>query len=152
MSRNPRLLGGVRCAPWPTNITAAVKAGGNALEIQAANLRPDRPIGDEQEAFQQGFTLRQAAATELLPVNEVRALSSGHVILPSQSLDGGRGPRPGLGIRFRRTQPGLQSRVSTPAGAPGPAWGSGSAALVRVQITDKGLSFPPNFDIYYGEQ
>jgi uroporphyrinogen decarboxylase len=33
------------------------------------------------------------------------------------------------------------------AGAPGPAWGSGSAALVRGQITDKGLSFPPNFDI-----
>ncbi len=46
---NGRDLGVVWCAPWRADISAAVKAGGNALEIQVANLWPNRLIGDEQE-------------------------------------------------------------------------------------------------------
>jgi len=42
-------LGVVWCAPWRVDITAAAKASGNALEIEVANLWPNRLIGDEQE-------------------------------------------------------------------------------------------------------
>jgi len=46
---NGRDLGVVWCAPWRLDITASVKPGGNVLEIQVANLWPNRLIGDEQE-------------------------------------------------------------------------------------------------------
>jgi len=46
---NGRDLGVVWCAPWRVDITAAAKASGNALEIEVANLWPNRLIGDEQE-------------------------------------------------------------------------------------------------------
>jgi hypothetical protein len=46
---NGRDLGVVWCAPWRVDVTAALKPGGNALEIQVANLWPNRLIGDEQE-------------------------------------------------------------------------------------------------------
>jgi hypothetical protein len=42
-------LGVVWCAPWSVDVTAALKPNGNALEIQVANLWPNRLIGDEQE-------------------------------------------------------------------------------------------------------
>jgi len=45
---NGRDLGVVWCAPWRVEITAAVKAEGNQLEITVANLWPNRLIGDEQ--------------------------------------------------------------------------------------------------------
>ena len=41
-------LGVVWCAPWRVEITDAVKAEGNQLEITVANLWPNRLIGDEQ--------------------------------------------------------------------------------------------------------
>jgi hypothetical protein len=46
---NGRDLGVVWCAPWRVDITATVKMSGNALEIEVANLWPNRLIGDEQE-------------------------------------------------------------------------------------------------------
>ncbi len=46
---NGRDLGVVWCAPWRVDMTAAVQPGGNVLEIQVANLWPNRLIGDEQE-------------------------------------------------------------------------------------------------------
>jgi len=40
-------LGVVWCAPWRADITEAVKAGDNQLEIAVANLWPNRLIGDQ---------------------------------------------------------------------------------------------------------
>jgi len=42
-------LGAVWCDPWRVDITDAVKAEANLLEIRVANLWPNRLIGDERE-------------------------------------------------------------------------------------------------------
>jgi len=46
---NGRDLGVVWCDPWRVDITGAVKANENHLEIRVANLWPNRLIGDEHE-------------------------------------------------------------------------------------------------------
>ncbi len=43
---NGRDLGTVWCAPWQVDISDAVKEGTNDIEIEAANLWPNRLIGD----------------------------------------------------------------------------------------------------------
>ncbi len=43
-------LGVLWCAPWRVDITQAAQAHGNRLEIEVANLWPNRLIGDEQLA------------------------------------------------------------------------------------------------------
>jgi hypothetical protein len=48
---NGKDLGVVWCAPWRVEITKTVKARGNKLEIEIANLWPNRMIGDENEPF-----------------------------------------------------------------------------------------------------
>ncbi len=45
---NGRDLGVVWCAPWRVEITSAARSKGNRLEIDVANLWPNRLIGDEQ--------------------------------------------------------------------------------------------------------
>lgn len=45
---NDHDLGVVWCAPWRIEITSAVKAQGNVLEVEVTNLWPNRLIGDAQ--------------------------------------------------------------------------------------------------------
>jgi hypothetical protein len=47
---NGRDLGVVWCAPWRVDITGALKAGDNRLEIEVANRWANRMIGDKQPA------------------------------------------------------------------------------------------------------
>jgi hypothetical protein len=43
---NGKDLGVIWCAPWRVDITEAVQTSGNRLEIDVANLWPNRLIGD----------------------------------------------------------------------------------------------------------
>ena len=53
---NGRDLGVVWCAPWRVEITGAVKAKDNQLEIAVANLWPNRLIGDQSLPAAQRLT------------------------------------------------------------------------------------------------
>jgi hypothetical protein len=47
---NGKDLGVVWCAPWRVEVTGAIKAGDNQLEIEVVNRWPNRMIGDKQPA------------------------------------------------------------------------------------------------------
>jgi hypothetical protein len=47
---NGKDLGVVWCAPWRIEVTGAIKAGNNQLEIEVVNRWPNRMIGDKQPA------------------------------------------------------------------------------------------------------
>ena len=53
---NGKDLGVVWCHPWRVEITDAVKAGANSLEIDVVNLWPNRLIGDAALAAEQRRT------------------------------------------------------------------------------------------------
>jgi hypothetical protein len=53
---NGKNLGVVWCAPWKIDISEALKAKGNQLEIKVANLWPNRLIGDAARPIDDRFT------------------------------------------------------------------------------------------------
>ncbi len=53
---NGRDMGTVWCAPWNVDISSALKAGDNKLEITVANLWPNRLIGDKSLPADKQFT------------------------------------------------------------------------------------------------
>ena len=68
---NGRDLGVVWCAPWRVDVTDMIRPHGNHLEIEVANLWPNRLIGDQSLPEEQriGWTTLQAyqADSPLLP-------------------------------------------------------------------------------------
>ena len=68
---NGKNLGVVWCAPWRVDITHALKAGANHLEIEVANLWPNRLIGDAAKPKEERVTRTTAnpynAGSTLLP-------------------------------------------------------------------------------------
>lgn len=69
---NGKDLGVVWCAPWRIDISDALKAGNNDLEIEVANLWPNRLIGDVAKPESERFTWTiqghpYNAKSELLP-------------------------------------------------------------------------------------
>lgn len=70
VSLNGKRLGVVWCAPWRVDITEALKAKDNRLEITVANLWRNRLLGDRNVPEKKRFTrtaLRYRARGELLP-------------------------------------------------------------------------------------
>jgi len=55
---NGKDLGVVWCAPWRVDITDAVKAKGNVLEIDIANRWPNRLLGDQQPPDKDARTVK----------------------------------------------------------------------------------------------
>jgi len=55
---NGKDLGVVWCAPWRVEVTGAVKAGENQLEIEVVNRWPNRMIGDKQPADANARTVK----------------------------------------------------------------------------------------------
>ena len=55
---NGRDLGVVWCAPWRVEVTGALKAGENRLEIEVVNRWPNRMIGDKQAADANARTVK----------------------------------------------------------------------------------------------
>jgi hypothetical protein len=53
---NGKKLGVVWCAPWRIDISEALKAKGNQLEIKVANLWPNRLIGDSAKPLEERIT------------------------------------------------------------------------------------------------
>ena len=69
---NGRDLGVVWCAPWQVDITDALKPGVNKLEIEVANLWPNRLIGDAAKPQEErlSWTIEEhpyKAESKLLP-------------------------------------------------------------------------------------
>jgi len=68
---NGKDLGVVWCAPWRVDITRALKTGANQLEIEVANLWPNRLIGDASKPEKERITRTTSnpynAGSTLLP-------------------------------------------------------------------------------------
>ncbi len=55
---NGKDLGVVWCAPWHVEVTGALKAGNNQLEIEVANRWPNRLLGDQQPPDKDARTVK----------------------------------------------------------------------------------------------
>jgi hypothetical protein len=88
---NGRDLGTVWCAPWRVEVTGALKAEGNELEVTVANLWPNRLIGDQALPAEKRFT-----STTWNPFKADSPLLESGLLGPVtiQSLAGGAGPAP----------------------------------------------------------
>ena len=82
---NGRDLGVVWCYPWRVNISDAIRAGDNQLEIEVADLWPNRLIGDQSLPTEKRFTWVSRnpfnSKSKLLPsglLGPVTILTNGH--------------------------------------------------------------------------
>ncbi|MEI7900308.1 MAG: glycosyl hydrolase, partial [bacterium] len=66
---NGKDLGAVWTAPWHVEITGAVKAGANELEIDVINLWPNRRIGDASLPEEKRYTHSNIAFSPINPQN-----------------------------------------------------------------------------------
>jgi hypothetical protein len=74
---NGRDLGVVWCRPWRVDVSEAIKAGDNRLEIEVANLWPNRLIGDQSLPPAKQFT-----STTLNPYHKNSPLLSSGLLGP----------------------------------------------------------------------
>lgn len=77
---NGKNLGVVWCAPWKIDISGALKAKGNQLEIRVANLWPNRLIGDAARPMDVRYTW----TAEGHPYNEESSLLPSGLLGPVQ--------------------------------------------------------------------
>ncbi|KAB2642202.1 MAG: hypothetical protein DVB26_03410 [Verrucomicrobia bacterium] len=68
---NGKDLGIVWTAPWRVEITSALKAGTNELEIEVINLWPNRRIGDASLPEEKRYTHSNIAFSPLNPANPI---------------------------------------------------------------------------------
>ena len=66
---NGKDLGIVWTAPWRVEVTGALKAGANELEIEVINLWPNRRIGDASLPEEKRYTHRNIAFSPINPAN-----------------------------------------------------------------------------------
>ncbi len=114
---NGRDLGVVWCAPWRVDITGAVKARDNQLEVAVANLWPNRLIGDQSLPPEKRLT-----STTWNPFKKGLAAAGVRAARASDDTDGSKTVRlPG------RNQLGLALRARLLVAPPAP--------LSRIQPT-----------------
>ncbi len=93
---NGKDMGIVWTAPWRLEITSALKAGANELEIEVINLWPNRRIGDASLPVEKRFTQSNIAFSPINPVNppERSGLYTsgllGPVLIQSTAADGAK--------------------------------------------------------------
>ena len=91
---NGKDLGIVWTAPWRVEITGALKAGANELEIEVINLWPNRRIGDASLPEEKRYTQSNIAFSPINPENPPERsglLTSGllgPVLIQSTAVDG----------------------------------------------------------------
>jgi hypothetical protein len=91
---NGKDQGIVWTAPWRVEITGALKAGANELEIEVINLWPNRRIGDASLPEEKRYTQSNIAFSPINPENPPERsglLTSGllgPVLIQSTAVDG----------------------------------------------------------------
>jgi len=93
---NGKDLGIVWTAPWRVEITGALKAGANELEIEVINLWPNRRIGDASLPEEKRYTQSNVTFSPINPANppERSGLYTsgllGPVLIQSTAVDGAK--------------------------------------------------------------
>ncbi|MBJ7395660.1 MAG: hypothetical protein JHC76_06385 [Akkermansiaceae bacterium] len=93
---NGKDLGIVWTAPWRVEITSALKAGANELEIEVINLWPNRRIGDASLPVEKRYTQSNVTFSPISPANppERSGLYTsgllGPVLIQSTAVDGAK--------------------------------------------------------------
>ena len=93
---NGKDMGIVWTAPWRLEITSALKAGANELEIEVINLWPNRRIGDASLPVEKRYTQSNVTFSPISPANppERSGLYTsgllGPVLIQSTAADGAK--------------------------------------------------------------